>query len=238
MRSNYRPLPILALLLAVPLLGAAAPAAALTCVPFLTYVDLGTGGFIHNPGLGLTVLQMDPIANTIFNPDCDVNQWWAALIEVKIPPQCSCAVVWVEYKGEPQGWTVNIGDSPTDNGFGGDSGSLPPGQNAEVDVLHHRLTVWSAADNPLDVEPLLTQHLALEDGSLKFLVCDQSVSVGQPFAKVDTPDLERLFFLPTNPVAPDNRTIYVGINRVVAPIGGPNGLRNGCGARRALAIFQ
>lgn len=226
------------LALAGLLLLAAPGAHAQQCVPYLAYLDLDAGGgnILTHPNFQVTASHT--AVNGQFNPDCQADDWRAAVLQITIPEPCSCAIVWVEYEGEPEGWTVNIGDSPTNNGFGGDGGSAPPGQNAEVQVLDQVLSVYSAADNPADVDLLLSQSLGLRDGTLKFVVCHQSVSVGQPYAKLDTPDLERLFFLDDDPGSPDNRTLYVGFNRVVNPIGGQNGSRNGCGARRALAIFQ
>lgn len=235
--NRFRPTPS-RLALAVLLLSGAGAAQAQPCTDALAYVDLQTGTIIEDVANGLDVLQMHQIVKTPFNKACVAKAWKAAVIEVTIPPQCDRAVVWVQYQGAPVGWTANIGDSESNNGFGGDFGSFPLGQNAEVDVLDHRLTVWNAADNPQDVEQLLTQNLALTDGSLNFVVADQSVSLGQPFSKLATPDLDRLFFLPASPQAPDNRTFYVGLNRVVDPIGGKNTSRNGCGARRALVTFE
>lgn len=230
--KRLRSTPVL-LALAVLLLAGGTAAEAQTCVPFLAYVDLDkNGGSIDTPP-HLTVSDHVTTQSSQFNPECNVKDWKAAVITVTIPPACSCATVWVEFDGEPEGWTVNIGDSDSNNGFGGDAGSIPLGQNAEVDVLDQRLTVWSAADNPAEVDPLLVQHLGLTDGSLKFVVCDQSVSVGQPLSKLETPDLQRLFFLPAAPQGAENRTFYVGLNRTVANAG-----RSGCGARRALAILQ
>lgn len=205
------------------------------CVPFLAYLDLNAGGgnILTHPNF--TVTASNPAVNSPSNPDCAAADFRAAVLEVKIPAPCSCAIVWVEYVGEPEGWTVNIGDSQTNNGFGGDAGTVPAGQNAEVHVLDQELFVYGAADNPADVDLLLRQQMGLQDGTLKFVVCDQKVSVGQPYAKVETPDLDRLFFLDPGD---DNRTVYVGLNRVIQPFDGQNKTRNGCGARRALAIFQ
>lgn len=220
------------------LLTGSAAVQAQPCTNALAYVDLRSGTIVEDVANGLDVLQMHQIAKGQFTKGCKLKDWKAALIEVTIPPECNRAVVWVQYEGLPRGWSANVGDSRTNNGFGGDAGSIPEGQNAEVDVLDQRLIVWSAADNPGDVEQLLTQNLALTDGSLNFVIADQSVSVGQPFSKLATPDLDRLFFVPTAPQAPENRTFYVGLNRVVDPIGGQNTSRNGCGARRALVTFE
>lgn len=215
----------------------ATPAAA-QCPQALCYVDLDAGGgTLCNTTVYPTLTPATAPATQPSNPfimpgpasaTCAGGSFRATVVEVDVPPGCGVAV-WVQYQGDPDGWTVNIGDSVTNNGFGGDAGTLPAGQNAEVEVLDELVRLWSAADNPTDVEALATQHLALRDGALNFVVQDQYVSWGQQYTALETPDLERLFFLPASPVAPENRTIYVGLNRT---IGDPS--RNGCGARRAL----
>jgi hypothetical protein len=240
-RRQHLTLAAAALLLAL----VATPAAA-QCNQFLCYVDLDAGGgtICPNSTVFPTVTQPapPPAAGQLPHPDltvgsasttCTGGAFRAVVVQVDVPAECSGVAVWVEYQGDPDGWSVNIGDSITDNGFGGDSGSLPAGQNAEVEVLDELVRVWSAADNPSEVDALLTQHLALHDGAMKFVVQNQYLSWGQQYTALETPDLERLFFLPSSPVAPENRTIWVGLNRTV---GSPD--RNGCGARRALIHVQ
>lgn len=202
----------------------AGPAAA-QCIPFICYVDLNIGGGTTCPQISVfTSVTTHPAATT-----CTGGSFQSALVEVEVPADCAGIAVWVEYQGDPQGWTVNIGDSETNDGFGGDAGTLPAGQNAEVQVLDEILTVFNAADNPADVDTLATQHLALRDGALNFVVEDQYLSWGQQYTALQTPDLERLFFLPSGPVAPENRTLYVGFNRTINNPG-----RIGCGARRGV----
>lgn len=213
------------------------------CVPYLAYVDL-FGGFIEDPSHGLDVVQFRAIPPGALAEGCSDDGWRAAVVEVTVPQDCERAVVWVEYQGEPHGWTLNVGDSISNNGFGGDAGTVPMGQNAELGVLDQTFSVWSAADNPDDVDRLATSTLALRDGALKVVVSDQELQWGQPHVLMQTPDLERLFFLPDGPVEPDNRTFYVGLNRVVSlseplpPLDAPVPTRTGCGARRALITFE
>lgn len=205
----------------------AAPAAA-QCPQFLCYLDLDAGGGVVCPnGTVYPSIVTSAAATT-----CTDGSFRAAVVRVEVPVECTGVAVWVEYQGIPEGWTVNIGDSQTNDGFGGDFGSLPEGQNAEVEVLDELVRVWTAADAP-PVDPVATQHLALRDGALKFVVQNQYVSWGQQYTAIETPSLERLFVLPADPVAPENRTIWVGLNRTVN-----NASRNGCGARRALIHVQ
>ena len=217
---------------------AAAPAGA-QCVPYICYVDLGPSPAFICPNSAVyppAGRRSDPIVITQDNPGCDVNFWKAAVVQVNVPPECSGVTVWVEYAGTPIGWSVDIGDSDTNNGFGGDAGSLPLGQNAEVQILNETLGVYTAADNPGGVDTIASQHLALRDGALKFVVKDQFVSWGNPYSALSTPQLDQLFFLPTGGTG--NRTLYVGLNRVISPVNGQNLSRNGCGARHAILFVQ
>lgn len=233
MRRFTRFTPCLAALLLAAL--AALPAAA-TCPAFICYLDLANGAAICPNGAVYKNIQIDPIVNTTFNPGCDPAAWHAAVVEIDLPEGCSCLEVTVEFDGAPEGWVVNLGDSPTNNGFGGDAGSAPAGQNAELDVLDDMLTLRSSATAP-PVASLATQSLALDDGALKFVVKDQFISWGQPHAEVGTVD-DRLFFLPSNPTPPANRTLYAAFNRVISPFNGPNGARNGCGASHVLMFTK
>ena len=216
---------------------AAVPAAA-QCPPFICYVDLVQGAYIcPNTAVYPTAsINIAPIVIGADNPNCSPGSF-AAVLQVSIPTGCTGVSVLVEYGGLPDGWTVNIGDSETNNGFAGDSGSLPNGQNAEVQILDEDLSVYSAASAP-PVDRLALAHLALTDGSVRFVVKDQYLSWGQPFSDLETPSLQKLFFIPTAPTAPANRNIYVGLNRVIAPVGAASSSRNGCGVRHALLFTQ
>jgi len=220
------------LALAALVLGASSEAAAQgRCVRHLAYLDLITGGTVDTtgPGGALEIMNLEKFSSD----QCQRQNWYRAVVKVDIPPQCSRAVVWLDYDGAPAGWTLDIGDSETNDGYGGDAGTLPAGQNAEVQVLNQALTVYSAADNPGDVDELVHQQLGLEEGALRFTIADQALTWGQPFHRMATPDLGRLFFLPDDPVEPGNRTVYVGINRVVG-----NASRTGCGVSKAMVMFE
>lgn len=239
MRPLFRPFAALA---AALLLSTLALPAQAQCTRHLAYVDLITGGTVDttgknaaNPG-PLEIFDLDGAGNltgTTTATGCARANWFTAVVRIDLPAACERAVVWLDYDGTPSGWTVNIGDSETNNGHGGDGGSLPAGQNAEAEVLNEMMRVYSAADNPTDVDLLVEQRLALFEGALRFTVEDQRLTVGQPATILQTPDLERLFFLPTNPVAPENRVLWVGLNRTVAT---PS--RDGCGLSKAIVMFE
>jgi hypothetical protein len=225
---------------------AVAPAAA-QCPAFICYIDLTpTGGPYPISGLPVFIcpnstvypaagLRADlSVLTSPYNDGCTPNDWLTAVVQVDVPLGCDGIKVVVDYDGDPLGWTLNIGDSPTNDGFGGDGGSLPIGQNAEVQILDSTLAVYHAASAP-PVDQVAQAQLALQDGSIKLVVEDQRLSWGNPHGQLDAHQvLRNLFFLP-NPVGVgENRTLYVGLNRVISPTGGSNGSRNGCGARHAI----
>lgn len=227
---------IVALALGLPVLAAAPAFAQPPCLSFLCYLDLKTGFNVCSPSV-FTNVAIHPIVNGQNNPNCDASFWKAALVEVQVPPQCDGVAVWLDYVGEPEGWTANVGDSVTNNGFGGDAGSQPAGQNAEVQILDQTLSVFNAASVPQEVDQVALQQLTLRDGGFKFVAEDQFLSWGQPYGEIKTPNLERMFFLPQQG---GNRTLYVGINRVIASdsAGDQNVSRNGCGVRHAFIYVQ
>jgi hypothetical protein len=176
-------------------------------------------------------------------PAAGCGGWKMAALKISIPATCAQANIVVEYEslGVPptKGWTVNLGDSPTNDGFAGDAGSTA--NNAELWILGEDLSLVNGGNNPAVINnPLVLQHLALTNAALRFAVKNQSVSWGNPYTLVQTPATKFLFAIPDTTVpAADQRAIYLGLNRVIlgASAFGPNG-RNGCGARRALISFQ
>ncbi|HEV2704913.1 MAG TPA: hypothetical protein VGV59_03255 [Pyrinomonadaceae bacterium] len=189
-------------------------------------VDLLTGKIIGS----------NPLITTTSAPtDSDGDGWLEAVFTINVDKGCRCANIAVEYEGTPSGWTVNIGDSPTNNGFGGDSSGSPDSE-AEAQVLDQALSVYNSfnpsIDPPGTVDRIFHQELALTNGAAKFVVCDQYLSYGQPHGVLQTPAIKRLFALPDPAVG--NSLIFAGFNRVVS---GP-GSRIGQGARRVTMSLQ
>lgn len=203
----------------------ASATASAQCSPFLCWVDLANGGSFICPNPNVYNVQVGPIAIGADNPTCNPATI-AALVKVSLPAGCTGLNVWVQYEGDPDGWTLNVGDSVSNDGFGGDSGSSPEGQNAELQILDERLGVYSAATEPSGVDTLVTQQLALKDGGFNVVVGNQALSWGNPYSAMASEDIQDLFFLGANP---DNLDVYVGLNRVVSGT-----FRSGCGLRRAL----
>jgi hypothetical protein len=216
--------------IAIGLLGSAAVQA--QCTTGLFYGDLKANFATHFPGVPVTILSgTNPSPSSSTNPAC--AGWQEMVLKIDIPVSCTAAIVLVEYEGLPIDWTLNIGDSPTNDGFAGDAGSTV--HNAEAWILGENFAVANASGNPAAIDnPLVLEHFALTDSAVKFVIKDQFLSWGAPYGYVQSPNNKLLFAIPdTTVAAADQRSIYVGLNRVI----GTNA-RNGCGARRVLVKFQ
>ncbi len=175
----------------------------------------------------------------VHSPPTDSNGdgWLETAIEIDLTTECSRVCVVLDYTETPTGFTLNLGDSPTNNGYGGNSGG--PESASEVQIANQRLSLWTDGFSlgPGVVDELATADLRLANGSYKVCVSNQHVTFGQPQSTVSTPNYQLLFALPdTNPGVPaaDQYKVYVGLNRVIDVLGGsPSAGRTGTGLRRA-----
>jgi hypothetical protein len=205
------------------------------CNTGVFFIDMKTcGNATTNNLAGVTVLSCGALAANPPISACPASaNWKEAVLKINVPTGCTQAIVQVEYDGLPAGWTVNLGDSPTNDGFGGDGGNAD--SEAELQILDERLDVYTAALAPGVVDQIGHQDLSLTDSALKIVVKNNYVSWGQPFSFVQTPNQKKLFLVPDNgAAAADRRVVYLGLNRVISNNPG----RKGCGARRALVSFK
>jgi len=206
------------------------------CTTGFSYLDLKTGAGYSTLGANVSFHNLPGVPGTptpVTVAGC--TGWKKAALRIDIPSTCTQANIVVEYEGTPKQWSVNLGDSPTNDGFAGDAGTTT--HEAELWILNEDLSLAPAdAIHPFGIDnPLVTQHLSLTDSSLKFVVKDQYVSWGQPFGLVQTPATKNLFAIPDTTVQlADQRAIYLGLNRVITGLAG----RTGCGARRVMITFQ
>ncbi len=200
-------------------------------------VTTGFTGVTFQPGGGCAAVAVPA--------SCPASPGWKqAALKIALPAGCTQANVTIEYEGTPCGFTADLGDSSTNDGFGGGAGGSTL-SCAEVQVLSNPLAAGVA--NPVGtlgvysscqggvVDNMANASLALTNGSLKFTVKNQFLSWGEPATLLQTPNTKRLFQLPdTLGPAADGSTLYLGLNRVIS---GPAG-RVGYGARRAIVSFQ
>ena len=185
--------------------------------------------------------------------DSNKDGWWETVLRIPLDPakECGCAHFRIFFEGPNKGMNVNVGNSPTNNGHGGDAGTTP--DSAEVQVLSGKLSVYSRipslASGPsplldrlldLDLPPLAGRVLAME-------VCDQSIAFELSPGKGETKPLRwklqtlnsgLLYVL--SPRIEDGpkalnaeHAIYASFNRVIHQLDGlPSHGRAGTGVRR------
>lgn len=203
---------------------------ATVCPPNFWAVDLKTGAKI---GALPTGSSIGPITNG------------QAVVTLDLKPltgiKCKRANIVVEYEGTPTGWTVDIGDSPSNDGYGGGGQSNPTASCAEVQVHSSLVNAYKdcgpggAAALPLS--PALPAPLSLKDGSLKFAVEDGYLSVGQPFASAK--DAQSFHLPDTTPAGvgtSDGSKIYAAFNRVISLA--RDAARVGTGVRRVMITLE
>lgn len=178
--------------------------------------------------------------------DSNQDGSWESVIEVRLDPakDCGCARFKVYYDEPVSGWTVNIGNSPTNNGHGGDEGTTP--NAAEVQIAERQLSVFTASRPvPHRVDKLLDEALPPLGGrTIEIEVCEQALEVAMlpvsgdtspPKWKLQTLNAKLLFSLePTARPDRDTRaSIYAAFNRVIhRTTGAPSHDRDGSGVRR------
>jgi hypothetical protein len=220
----------------IPLL-AGVPAVQAACPAGFALLDLKTGTAYSTLGTYVSFHSFTGVLSGVPAPvpAAGCSGWKMAALKIVIPGApnaCTQANIVVEYEGTPKGWSVNLGDSPTNDGFAGDAGTTD--HDAELWILDEDLSLASASSGPID-SPLAMQHFALNDGSLKFVVKNQFVSWGNPYGLVQEQATKNLFTIPDITVpAADQRAIYLGLNRVITG----RSDRTGCGARRVMITFQ
>lgn len=197
-------------------------------------IDLKTGYYTPNclppgphPEAGPFAIVTDPpLRNDL--PDDFLET--VLRINFKEPGSWDCmeAHITVVYEGEPSGWTVNIGDSKSNNGGGGDAAHQS--RDAEMyirhetphDVQYRTMTVVSS-DHSAPLPPynqrIWTQELPLADSAIKFVVKDMFLSWGSPYGFLNASQWQGLFALDGQDdfEGPVNDDIYAGFNRVIWP---------------------
>lgn len=222
------PWPGIALGLVLAIVSAAAANAACPTSVFFADLALPLTGTYGTPASTVTVVP-GTLAKVA---PCPFNQ---VVLELNIPTGCTTVIANVEFEGPPKGWQLDLGNSPTNDGFAGDANSTG-GANAELWILEanglNNLSIANGGTSPAVIDnPLVSQSVSLLDSSLKFVVKDQSVSWGQPHELVQTPASKNLFRFPHPGTAPN--ALWLGLNRVIA-----NNSRNGCGARSVWVRFE
>ena len=177
---------------------------------------------------------------TVVTPTIDSNLdgFFETVLRVNLDPASGYTkmIVLADYEGTPTGFTLNIGDSASNNGGGGDSATQE--RDAELQVQDEALSVYT---NDLGATVAGSTRMAqslvrLNDGGLKVTVADKFVCWGNAYSELNfktaPPSADLLFALSGQPDSegPVNYDIYVGLNRVI--FGAPANGRIGAGLSR------
>ena len=134
----------------------------------------------------------------------------------------------VEYKKKAVGWTLNIGDSISNNGFAGDAADQS--NDAEAQILDQVLSVYGSDYTASDARLLLKSSPVVggKGASIKLTVRNQYLSWS---SNGQNSELSSQYLYALNgqrdDEGPVNYDIYAAFNRTIAPAG-----RNGSGVRK------
>jgi hypothetical protein len=130
------------------------------------------------------------------------------------------------YTSAPNAWTVNIGDSSTNNGGGGDAATQS--NDAEIQVLNQTLTVLGRDGTPPPKNLVDVTNFVVASGqTVTFEVANNFFSWSSPNASGSLPSVF-LYALngQVDTEGPINYDIYAAFNRVISD---PSALRTGSG---------
>jgi len=187
--------------------------------------------------------------------DSNKDGWWETVVEIALDPakECGCVKLRIHFEDPVRDWSVNVGDSPTNNGLGGDAGTT--NYAAELQVHKGVLAVFTVASpnlGPIRMDTILQWTLPPLGGRHADLeICEQALVFDMPGAfagnrplhwKLQTPIFGLLYSFAPRPGLPGpegakkkDKGLYAGFNRVVygADKATPNSPpRIGTGVRR------
>ena len=140
----------------------------------------------------------------------------------------------VEYKKKAVGWTVNIGDSISDNGFAGDGANQS--NDAEAQILDNVLSVYGSDYIPPEVRLLLKQSPVVEGkrANITFTVKNQFLACSYNGQKSDLSS-QYLYALngQRDDEGPLNYDLYAAFNRTIGSAD-----RNGSGVRKIIVELK
>ena len=136
-----------------------------------------------------------------------------AVVKVRLDPKFgySRAAFELWYEGQPWGITLNIGDSRTNNGFGGDYWTQS--NDAEMQINGDELSVYGNDSTPLSIRNMMNLYHFVKPGRLhRIEVENQSLDWGQGELQS-----EHLFALAGQPDSEGrvNYAIFAGLNRTI-----------------------
>ncbi len=195
----------------------------------------GQLGAFFNLETGTTRLIAPEISMVAPSVDSNMDGFFETVFKVTLDPSSGYTkmVAVLDYEGVPEGFTLNIGDSATNDGGGGDY--FTQQRDAEMQIVDQTLSVFASdlGSSPTNSTRISEMSLGLRDSGLKVSVGNMFLSHGSNYTEVDfsacPPGADLLFALDGQPDSegPPNYDIYVGLNRVVYDFVNPDRIGSG-----------
>jgi Ca2+-binding RTX toxin-like protein len=192
-------------------------------------IDLKTGTITGEPNQFISLVHTPT--------DSNADSWLEAVAKINFDGNIKKAKFIVEYDGTPSGWTVNIGDSASNNGYGGDGGSQS--RDAEMQIVNGNMSV-NGNDYNTPPGEFLTQgsvaNLVSNGSRVELEVSNEKLAWDNKSGLQNSLTSPYLYALNGQPddEGPVNSEIYAGFNRVIF---GPFD-RIGSGASKATILLN
>ncbi|WP_445313035.1 DUF4347 domain-containing protein [Microcoleus vaginatus] len=192
-------------------------------------IDLKTGTITGQP---------NPFISLVNTPtDSNADSWFEAVAKINFDGNIKKAKFIVEYDQTPSGWTVNLGDSGSNDGYGGDA--TTQSRDAEMNIVNGNMSVFG---NDYNTPPggELTQgnvpNFVSNGSRVEFEVSNEQLGWDNKNGLKNSLNSPYLYALNGQPDAtgPVNSEIYAGFNRVIS---GP-GDRIGSGASKVTILLN
>ncbi len=170
-------------------------------------IDLKTGAITGSP---------NPYISLITSPtDSNGDGYLETVVKVNYQAQLDQVKFIVNYDKSPTGWTLNIGDSATNDGYKGDASTQS--NDAELQILNKDLTIYGNDYTPTTLNPLANiTNFANNVNSVELVISNGQVVWNSPNAigSLNTPYLYALNGQP-DAEGPVNYDVYASLNRVI-----------------------
>ncbi|MEP6580423.1 FG-GAP-like repeat-containing protein [Microcoleus vaginatus GB2-A3] len=192
-------------------------------------IDLKTGAITG---------QQNKFISLVNTPtDSNADSWLEAVAKINFDGKIKKAKFIVEYDKAPSGWTVNLGDSGSNNGYGGDGSTQS--RDAEMNIVNGNMSVFGNDYNTPpggELAPGNVPNFVSNASRVEFEISNEQLAWDNKNGLKNSLNSPYLYALNGQPddTGPVNSEIYAGFNRVIS---GP-GDRIGSGASKVTILLN
>ncbi|NJK70588.1 MAG: DUF4347 domain-containing protein, partial [Microcoleus sp. SU_5_3] len=192
-------------------------------------IDLKTGNIIGQPNQFISLVNSPADSNS--------DSWLETVAKINFIGNIKKAKFIVEYDKTPTGWTVNLGDSASNDGYGGDTGNQS--RDAETQILNGSMAVFGNDYNTPSGGELPQGNVPnfVSNGSrIELEVSNENLAWDNKTGLKNSLNSPYLYALngQADDSGPVNSEIYAGFNRVIS---GPAD-RIGSGASKVTILLN